>query len=301
MLLLSVFRRAGTVLFDIQGGSLNSRVSLAGRALVDVGVVIPRATYTNRSVLVPGVNNFGFIDSSTSLMTGSDIQGAHDFLANPASWRSFNNVHDGGLLEESFRGTTVSDASVNTILFFNNDFSTAGDTVASNSLVTNVPGAGLLQAGQLVRGNGILAGSSITSIDTASSTFTLSRAPTITDNTAPTLYAFDNAFVTGNLVAGSNLVTDINDPRLARRPDRCRGRDTGCNRSHHWHEHKQFRRHACCCPMLSLVVGNARGGCGHSCRHDHRLPSLGTTCHLVRQAYGDQLYAQFSPMVGRGS
>ena len=36
----------------------------------------------------------------------------------------------------------------------------------------------------------------------------------ITDNTAPTLYAFDNAFVTGNLVSGSNVVTNINDPRL---------------------------------------------------------------------------------------
>jgi autotransporter-associated beta strand protein len=207
------YERGGTVLFDVSGGSTVAQISLAGQALVDVGVVMPRVTFTNRSVLTPGVNNFGFVDTATSLITGSDIQGAHNFVADPAQWVGSQNVHDGILAEESYRGTSPSGASVKTILFFNNSYSIAGDLVASNPVISRVPAVDRLAVGQLVRGNGIPEGAYITAIDVPNNTITLSQAPTAS-STSTTLYAFDNAFVNGNTNAGSALVTGVSDSRL---------------------------------------------------------------------------------------
>jgi len=207
------FQKGGTVLFDVQGGPTVSQIILAGRALLDVGVLIPRVTFTNRSVNNPGVNDFGFVDSATSILSGSDIKGAHHFLSDTASWTGSRNVHDGALPEESFRGTTVSGASVNTILFFNNEVSLAGDRVIADPVITRVPGVDRLQVGMMVRGNGIPNNTIIVSIDQANNTVTLNNAPTLSDNTGLPLYFFDSS-TTGDLAAGSTTVSNINDPRL---------------------------------------------------------------------------------------
>jgi autotransporter-associated beta strand protein len=207
------YQRGGTVLFDVRGGPTVSQIVLAGRALLDVGVILPRTTFTNRSVQRPGVNDFGFVDSATTILSGSDIKGAHNFISDPAGWTATRNVHDGALPEESFRGTTVSGASVNTILFFNNDIALAGDRVSADPVISRVPGVDRLTVGMTVRGNGIQPGSYIISIDQANSTITLNKAPSLSDNTGLPLYFF-NASVTGDLATGSATITNINDPRF---------------------------------------------------------------------------------------
>jgi hypothetical protein len=191
-----------------------AQITLAGRALFDVGVIIPRALYTNNNMNSPGVNNFAIVDSATNIITGSDIKGAHDFIPNVANWGPTNNVHDGSLVEQSFTGSTVSGASVNTILLFNNDPSIAGDLIFNSKLVTRVPGVDKLVVGELVRGSGIPDGTYITAIDVANNTITLSQAAT-QGGSATTLYAFDKASVSsGDIITGGNSIANISDPRL---------------------------------------------------------------------------------------
>ncbi|MDI1312764.1 autotransporter-associated beta strand repeat-containing protein [Prosthecobacter sp.] len=210
------YEKGGTVLFEVNGGALAAQITLSGRALVDVGVVIPRALFSINNPNNPGVNNFAIVDSATNILTGSDIKGSHTFKSNPANWLATDHISDGALLEESFSGSTVSSASVNTILLTNNATSVAGDFSDSATLVTRVPGAERLQVGQLIRGFGIADGTYITAIDLTNpnnSTITLSQATTASGN-AENLYAFDNASVTGTTSIGSSTITNINDPRL---------------------------------------------------------------------------------------
>ncbi|WP_397380167.1 autotransporter-associated beta strand repeat-containing protein [Prosthecobacter sp.] len=205
------YQKGGNVLFVADGGSSVARITLGGQALVDVGVIMPRALFSTNDPNNPGVNNFAIIDSATNIMTGSDIKGSHNFVQNPANWAVTNNVHDGALIEESFSGSTASGASVSTILLYNNSISSAGNLSTSSTEVTNVPGVDRLQVGQLIRGTGIVQGTYITAIDVANHKITLSQAPSL-QGTAVTLYAFDT--ITGSTTAGSAVVSNISDSRL---------------------------------------------------------------------------------------
>ncbi|WP_395734312.1 autotransporter-associated beta strand repeat-containing protein [Prosthecobacter sp.] len=210
------YEKGGNVLFEVNGGALLAQITVAGTAFIDVGVLMPRALFTINSTLNPGVNNFAFVDSSTNILTGSDIKGSHTFKSNPADWVVTHNISDGLLLEESFSGSTVSGASVNTILLTNNSISTAGDIdllSADPTVVKRVPGIDRLQVGELVRGNGIVDGTYITAIDLANNTITLSQAPTLSGS-GVTLYAFNAPTVTGTINTGDYTITNIYDPRL---------------------------------------------------------------------------------------
>jgi len=187
------FQKGSSLLFvedhSTQGSAI---ISLAGQFGTDVQVVIPRATYrTGIDLQNPGVNYFAFIDANGYDVIASDniaIGGtaAHTIRGNVADWEGFMNVMDGGLSSDAFTGTTVSNASINTLRFYNSDFSRAARFTAGSAEVTNIDTKNLV-VGQVVKADqNILPFSTtftILSIDSANNKITLSSPAQLTSTT----------------------------------------------------------------------------------------------------------------------
>ncbi len=187
------FQKGSSLLFvEDHNGTGNAIISLAGQFGTDVQVVLPRATYrTGIDVQNPGVNYFAFVDGNGYDVIASDnisIGGAnaHTIRGNLADWETFMNVMDGALSSTAFYGVTNSNASVNTIRFYNSDFSRAARFTSGNTEVTNIDTTNLV-VGQVVRANeNILPfGTTFTiiSIDTANNKIVLSAPAQATSTT----------------------------------------------------------------------------------------------------------------------
>ena len=131
----AVWNPGSTLLFVKNDGVTGSaNITLAGTFGVDAQVILPRATWTisDDQAQHPGVNYFAFVDvtlksNGTSFnVLGSDYGGvaAHTIQGNPSTWTSTMNVMDGALSADAFAGTTVTNATVNTIRFYNSSYVT---------------------------------------------------------------------------------------------------------------------------------------------------------------------------------
>ncbi|OYW76123.1 MAG: hypothetical protein B7Z37_10245 [Verrucomicrobia bacterium 12-59-8] len=178
------FGTGSSALFvENHNGTGDANITLAGVFGVDVQVVLPRITYqTSIDIRNPGVNYFAFVDANGYSVVASDnisIGGAaaHTIVGNPANWQSYQNVMDGALSFDAFSGSTVSNANVNTIRFFNSSIARGATFTLGSNTVSNIVTTGL-QVGQVVRSiNAILplgTTYTITSIDAANNSITLS-------------------------------------------------------------------------------------------------------------------------------
>ena len=189
------FGTGSTGLFvENHNGTGDANITLAGLFGIDVQVVLPRITYqTSIDIKNPGVNYFAFVDSTAYSVVASDnisIGGAtaHTIVGNPANWQAYMNVMDGALSFDAFSGTTLSNASINTIRFFNSSIARGATFTPGSADVTNVVTTGL-QVGQLVRSTSDALDPNVTytiiAIDAANNKITLS-SPSITSTTVTT-------------------------------------------------------------------------------------------------------------------